>query len=84
MGQAFAGDGLEGIADPSITKEQLAELLEATTGVATITTVYYVWDPKEDITAYELALCLPYIVNHNMPDGQLPPKAARHFREVRQ
>ena len=47
---------------------------------------YYVWEPKEDITVYELALIMPifsyvgkssvvYIIEN------LPPKAKRHFRK---
>ena len=38
-----------------------------------------IWKPKEDITAYELALCIPYIISNIMPyekiDQSLP-----HFR----
>ena len=46
----------------------------------------YLWKPKEDITAYELALCLPvFQYNYNYPDyisdliERLPLKAGRHF-----
>lgn len=29
----------------------------------TTTHVYYIWLPKEDITAYELALCMPMMLD---------------------
>lgn len=38
------------------------------------------WQPKEDITAYELAKCLPYLLRHN---GIMPyeiDKTENHFR----
>ena len=38
------------------------------------------WQPKEDITAYELAKCLPYLLRHN---GIMPyeiDKIENHFR----
>jgi hypothetical protein len=42
------------------------------------------WKPKEDITAYELALCIPYIIRFNiMPyeiDQSLPH--FRHFKII--
>jgi len=46
----------------------------------------YLWKPKGDITAYELALCLP-VFQYNYPDyisdliERLPLKARRHFLE---
>jgi hypothetical protein len=45
----------------------------------------YNWKPKEDITAYELALCAPAF---SMPEAieffvrDLPECARRHFEEV--
>ena len=38
------------------------------------------WQPKEDITAYELAKCLPYLLRHN---GIMPyeiDKTEKYFR----
>jgi hypothetical protein len=44
------------------------------------------WEPKEDITTYELALCLPFFLRgHIMPyeiDLKIPPPFARHFKIV--
>jgi hypothetical protein len=45
---------------------------------------HYVWEPKADITTYELALALPALIGRGggvaMVLG-LPPEAQRHFRE---
>lgn len=41
------------------------------------------WQPKEDITTYELALCMKYLVRHNavMPyEVDLSDKHLRHFK----
>ena len=41
------------------------------------------WQPKEDITTYELALCMPYLVRHNavMPyEVDDNDKHLRHFK----
>ena len=41
------------------------------------------WQPKEDITTYELALCMPYLVRHNavMPyEVDTNDKHLRHFK----
>lgn len=53
---------------------------------------YYDWRPKEDITAYELARCVPILtamqtmggVYNNWKDiiGQLPESCQRHFTKV--
>lgn len=46
--------------------------------------IKYQWEPKPDITVYELALCLPYLtitpygIGHAYIDV-LPDKARRHF-----
>jgi len=47
----------------------------------------YNWKPKEDITAYELALCLPVLTGKNWYDVEylieaLPENARRHFEQV--
>jgi len=83
-GQAFADDGLEGIADnPTITQEQLDELLGTTSQIITLTAqpCYHEWEPKKNITAYELALCMKALIGR-VSVYELPNKAARHFREV--
>ena len=84
----FAGDSavLDGLdAHSSITKEQIKSLFDETGsphfGPATISTCYYIWEPKEDITTYELALCLSVLLDRQIVEN-LPKKAARHFREV--
>ena len=41
------------------------------------------WQPKEDITTYELALCMKYLVRYNavMPyEVDLEDKHLRHFK----
>jgi hypothetical protein len=49
--------------------------------------VKYQWEPKRDITVYELALCLPYLtitpygIGHAFIDT-LPEQARRHFFRV--
>ena len=47
----------------------------------------YDWKPKEDITTFELALCLPAFSFTNKYDMeffilQLPDNARRHFEDV--
>lgn len=42
-----------------------------------------IWQPKEDITTYELALCMPYLVRHTpvMPyEVDTNEKHFRHFK----
>jgi hypothetical protein len=61
--------------------------IDGLTGVGNIITLdscYYEWEPKEDITAYELALCLPCLIPLNGADivKTLPENARRHFKEV--
>lgn len=55
--------------------------------VLSIFKLKYVWQPKSDITAYELALCIPPLCRamsiaplaaEQMVDG-LPDNAKRHF-----
>lgn len=44
----------------------------------------YNWKPKEDITAYELAKCMPYLA-HGNPYGSLEREditVLRHWEEV--
>jgi hypothetical protein len=46
----------------------------------------FYWEPQPDITAYELALCIPLFSSsgrlHQFYD-QLPPEAQRHWRRVK-
>ena len=42
-----------------------------------------IWQPKEDITTYELAMCLPYFIRHY---GVMPyevDKSLTHFRHFK-
>ena len=42
-----------------------------------------IWQPKEDITTYELAMCLPYFFRHH---GVMPyevDKSLPHFRHFK-
>jgi hypothetical protein len=44
----------------------------------------FTWEPKPDITLYELSLCLPMFaagMNADMLYDKLPPKAQRHWKE---
>lgn len=47
----------------------------------------YNWQPQSDITAYELALCLPVLTATGYGAGEqidnLPDAARRHFVEVK-
>lgn len=43
----------------------------------------YLWKPQSDITAYELALCLPIVVTSNTWGVEsLPDEAKRHFERI--
>jgi hypothetical protein len=49
----------------------------------------YIWKPKEDITAYELALCVQlFVIKDSFSFGllieNLPENAKRHFEEVKE
>lgn len=51
-------------------------------------TVVYAWTPKEDISTYELALCMPVFStrvdsgSNGHSIGELPDAAKRHFTKV--
>ena len=53
----------------------------------TYTPKSYSWNPQEDITTYELALCLPVLLIsiHRLPVetqiNDLPENCRRHFKE---
>ena len=40
------------------------------------------WEPKEDITAYELSMCLPYLLGANLMPGELD-ETKSHFRHFK-
>jgi len=49
----------------------------------TILPLEMIWQPKEDITIYELAMCLPYFFRHH---GVMPyevDKSLPHFRHFK-
>tara|TARA_R110002020_G_scaffold421528_1_gene630614 strand:- start:637 stop:876 length:240 start_codon:yes stop_codon:yes gene_type:complete len=53
------------------------------TGSKTLMPLQMEWQPKEDITTYELALCMQYLVRHNavMPyEVDTNDKHLRHFK----
>lgn len=53
------------------------------TGTKILMPLQMEWQPKEDITTYELALCMPYLVRHNavMPyEVDTNDKHLRHFK----
>ena len=57
--------------------------------VASTTSQFFVpkhmaWNPQLDITAYELAKCLPHIGGHNSCAFKhlIPQELLRHFKEV--
>jgi len=55
-------------------------LLNTTAGTKFILPLEMRWQPKEDITTYELAKCLPYLLRYN---GTMPyeiDKTENHFR----
>ena len=55
-------------------------LLNTSTGTKFILPLEMRWQPKEDITTYELAKCLPYLLRYN---GIMPyeiDKTENHFR----
>ena len=53
------------------------------TGSKILTPLQMEWQPKEDITTYELALCMQYLVRHSavMPyEVDTNDKHLRHFK----
>ena len=68
--------------------ENLNETENSTLNIADVSTntlkvtlpLEMIWQPKEDITTYELAKCLPYLLRYN---GTMPyeiDKSELHFR----
>jgi len=54
--------------------------LNTGTGTKFILPLEMIWEPKEDITTYELAKCLPYLLRYH---GVMPyevDKSLPHFR----
>lgn len=41
------------------------------------------WQPKEDITTYELAMCLPYFFRHHRVMPYEVDKSLPHFRHFK-
>jgi len=42
-----------------------------------------IWQPKEDITTYELAMCLPYFFRHHAVMPNEVDKSLPHFRHFK-
>jgi hypothetical protein len=55
-------------------------LLNTGTTMKFITPLEMRWKPKEDITTYELAKCLPYLLSHNSIMPYEIDKTENHFR----
>ena len=75
-GQAFADDS-------AVTQDDIAGLFKTNQDDAsTFRYCYYEFQPEEDITAYELAICMKFMHRDYGGTGQPPEKVQRHFREV--
>lgn len=58
------------------------DFLKVIEGLSKIKSPLYVWEPKEDITPFELAQCLPPLLEpRSFAVANLPPECQRHFRE---
>ena len=55
-------------------------LINTGTGSKIILPLEMRWKPKEDITTYELAKCLPYLLRYNGPMPYEIDKTEKHFR----
>ena len=74
--------------EDSAELEKLLEEYDAEQDVSTSTFMIklpleMIWQPKEDITTYELAMCLPYFFRHH---GVMPyevDKSLPHFRHFK-
>ena len=55
-------------------------LLDTSTGTKLILPLEMKWKPKEDITTYELAKCLPYLLRYNEIMPYEIDKTETHFR----
>lgn len=55
-------------------------LLNIGTGAKFILPLEMRWQPKEDITTYELAKCLPFLLRHNSIMPYEIDKSENHFR----
>ena len=63
------------------------ELITNNTGISVIKFRSFEWNPQEDITAHELALCLPMMFSQSpyylgAQYDNLPDNAKRHLREL--
>ena len=63
--------------------EQKPQSYQIVTGAKFTRPLEMIWQPKEDITAYELAMCLPYLFR----DRRIMPyeidKSLPHFRHFK-
>ena len=55
----------------------MEKIISAT--IKIITPLIMSWEPKEDITAYELARCLPYFFSESIMPGDID-KSLSYFR----
>jgi len=74
---------METITNMTVPTDHYTNIVDNMSFVTTKPQKRYMWKPQEDITAHELALCLPLFFStdtalvENLPDG-----ARRHFGEV--
>lgn len=75
----------------NLEEQNLNESEKSTLNIADVSTSTFritlplemIWQPKEDITTYELAMCLPYFFRHH---GVMPyevDKSLPHFRHFK-
>lgn len=57
-------------------------LLNTSTSTKFILPLEMRWQPKEDITTYELAKCLPYLLRYNIMPYEID-KSEPHFRHFK-
>jgi hypothetical protein len=63
-----------------ITDVSNSTLLNTETGIKFILPLEMKWQPKEDITTYELAKCLPYVFRYNNTMPYEIDKTENYFR----
>jgi len=64
------------MSDHDILKETIERISK---DLAESTRVFYIWKPQKDITAYELAECIPYINQQLFCMPNVSEEAQRHF-----
>lgn len=69
-----------------MAKEPIAITTDGEEFTIAVMPEHYIWKPRKDITAYELALALPVLVSHCYGIEQMmkdwPETVRRHFEEA--